>query len=413
MKNDKSSLIVGGGPLAERLTADLPAITKLVLAEVTKRIPAYRVLPAEELSGDITTVIEQTLRSFITVLRTRTLPTKEELDFLRESAARRAEEGIPIDVVLTAYHIGIQVVWNSLTPHVRPEEVDGVMAVNALVLRYLELVTPAVCAGYLDERQTMFDDEHSARHTLLAALLDGGTAVEAAATRTGLRLPPYYVVLALSVGVHPDETSPGTDPVIAGRRKLRRLRAELERHVRGPVLSSLTPDGGLALLPHSGEPNDHDWARLNRIVADVARAAGTTITAAAEVAVPAGVAAAATSAQEVLEVALRFGKPPKLYVLRDLLLEYQLSRPSNALGHLATLLDPLAGNEELLETLRVFLRHSGRRPTAGSLHVHPNTVDYRLRRITDLTGLDPTRVGDAALLGAALAAHTASAVNRR
>lgn len=70
-------------------------------------------------------------------------------------------------------------------------------------------------------------------------------------------------------------------------------------------------------------------------------------------------------------------------------------------------------NEELLETLRAFLRHSGRRPAASFLHVHPNTVDYRLRRITNLTGLDPTRVGDAALLGAALAAHTADALTRR
>jgi hypothetical protein len=125
-------------------------------------------------------VIDQTLRSFVSVLRTQELPTREELDFLCESAARQAEEGIPIDIVLTAYHIGIHVVWESLTPVVLPKEVGDVMAVNAWALRYLELVTPAVSAGYLDERQTMYDDERPVQPSGLgfrrtAAMIPSGT----------------------------------------------------------------------------------------------------------------------------------------------------------------------------------------------------------------------------------------------
>ncbi|MFI7115973.1 PucR family transcriptional regulator [Amycolatopsis sp. NPDC049868] len=401
---------IGGRPLAERLTEVLPSLAKTVLAEIVLRIPEYGLLPAEELSGDITHVIEQNLRSFIDTLRTGATPTRRELDFLRESAARRAEEGIPIDIVLTAYHIGIQVVWASLTPDARPDEVADVLAVNALTLRYLEVVTPAVGAGYLDERRTMFDDERSARHTVLSALLDGDPA-EVAAGQAGLRLPPCYIVLAAAVGAHPDEEVDGVDPLVAGRRKLRRLRVELERQIRGTVLTSLTPDGGLALLPHetaAEELSTQDWERLERVLADVARTAGAEVIAGTAAAEPSGVPAAARLAQDVLAVAIGSGRPPGLYRLDDVLLEYQLSRPGPALDRLATRLTPLDGNEELLQTLETFLDRGGRRQTAAALHVHPNTVDYRLRRIADLTGLDPTRLEHIALLNAALAARAAT-----
>ena len=324
----------------------------------------------------------QTTRS--PCLSTGTLPTGDELRFLRESAARRAEEGVPIDVVLTAYHVGIQVVWEALVPEARPEEVGQVLELNALAMRYLQVVTPAVSAGYLDERQTMFDDERSARHTLLTSLLDG--SAEAGP----------YVVLALHVPAHPDELTPGVDASVAARRKLRRLRTELERHSREPVLSSLTPDGGIALLPGEDFP-------LDRIVADVTRSTGVPLTVAAVAAPPSGVAAAARLAREVLLVAVRSG--PGLYRLTDVLLEYQLSRPSAALEPLAAIVSPLS--DELVETLEVYLRRGSRRPAASELHVHPNTVDYRLRRVAELTGLDPTRIEHVTLLTAALAARRA------
>ncbi|MEV6713120.1 helix-turn-helix domain-containing protein [Lentzea sp. NPDC051208] len=380
------SFIIGGRPLNERIVAELPSFVRLVLAKITERVPAYRQLPAEELSGDIARVIEGTLRAFAEVLRTRELPAPEELRFLRESAARRAEEGVPIDVVLTAYHVGIQVVWDVLVPEARPEEVGEVLALNALAMRYLQAVTPVVSAGYLDERQTMFDDERSARHTLLTALLDGTRDADWPVVALAMHVPP-----------HPDELTDGVDAAVAGRRKLRRLRTELERHSREPVLSSLTPAGGLALVPG-------DDSRVEQIVSDVTRATGVALTVAAVAAPPAGVAAAARLAREVLDVAVRSG--PGLYRLTDVLLEYQLSRPSAALGPLAEIVAPLT--EELVQTLEVYLRRGSRRPAATELHVHPNTVDYRLRRVAELTGLDPTRIEHVTLLTAALAARSAT-----
>ncbi len=375
------SYVIGGRPLAARLVAEMPSFVRRVIASLVERVPSYAQLPAEELDGDIYRVTEHTLRAFAAVLASGELPADDDLRFLRESAARRAEEGVPIDVVLTAYHVGIQVVWETLVPEARPEEVRDVLALNALVMRYLQLVTPVVSAGYLDERQAMFDFERSARAELLSGTREA-------------RGP--HVVLALHVPPHPDELLAGVDASVAARRKLRRLRAELERHSREPVLSSLTSDGGIALLPGEDLP-------LERIVSDVSRASGVPLTVAAVAAPPTGVAAAAGLAREVLAVAMRSG--PGLYRLSDVLLEYQLSRPSAALEPLAGIVAPLT--DELVQTLEVYLRRGSRRPAASELHVHPNTVDYRLRRVAELTGLDPTRIEHVTLLTAALAARRA------
>lgn len=174
------------------------------------------------------------------------------------------------------------------------------------------------------------------------------------------------------------------------------------------MLSSLTVDGGTALLPSATPPDQlasEDWAWLSGIGAAMHKAAGADVMVGAVAAEPGNVAAAAKVAREVLDVARGFGKPPGVYRIDDMLLEYQLSRPSEARDRLAALLDPLADNPELLETLVAYLRLGGRRPTAAALHVHPNTVDYRLRRVQALIGLDATRASDISLLEAAIAAR--------
>ena len=58
---------------------------------------------------------------------------------------------------------------------------------------------------------------------------------------------------------------------------------------------------------------------------------------------------------------------------------------------------------DLIDTLEVFLDADlDRRRAAERLHVHPNTLDYRLRRVAELTGLDLSRAGDLTLAALAL-----------
>src|SRR5690606_36329668 len=87
-------------------------------------------------------------------------------------------------------------------------------------------------------------------------------------------------------------------------------------------------------------------------------------------------------------------------------MEYQLTRDGPAGRQLARLLDPLEAHPELFETAQAYLRNDmNRRLTARQLFVHPNTVDYRLRRIGRLTGIDLATAAGIAQATAALLAR--------
>ncbi|WP_312880414.1 PucR family transcriptional regulator [Actinokineospora xionganensis] len=407
---DHNRIVFGGMPLHLRLSSQLPELTAFVIKRLVDGLDVYNQLPAEELSGDIARIIEQAVRTFLEVLRTGTLPEPVDLAIVRESAARRAEEGLPIDAVIGAYHVGAQACFDFVEPEVQPDDLRSVLEAHRLLSDFLRLTTGAVAAGYLSERQSMFGDEHGARQTLLATLLAGGQSADI----PGARLAESYFVISLSIGKHPDETVAGVDPGIAGRRKLRRLRTELDRRSREPVLSMLSTDGGLVLIPHhlpSASVSKEDWASLDVLATALSKVAGAPVVAGAVAAEPAGVPAAARLAGELRDVALIYAKPVGVYRLADLLLEYQLTRPSPARDHLASLLAPVADRPDLLPTLRVFLDSGlNRRQTATTLRVHPNTVDYRLRKIATLTGLQVARHEDLLSIRAALSALDATTV---
>ncbi|OKI16418.1 helix-turn-helix domain-containing protein [Streptomyces sp. CB03911] len=397
-----------GIPVHERLRTAAPALAPAVMARLVEQLPAYGALPSEQLRGEITRAVDRGIRAFTAVLRTGELPGADELARISESSARRADEGVPLEAVVGAYHFGAQECAARVLRAAGPDDLPDVLLVQQQLLGYLRLVSCAVAAGYVQERQAALGDEQVARQALLSRLLEGGDP-RTVADRAGLPLPPCYLVLGITMGPHPDELSPGVNHAVAARRKLRRLRNELQRQSAGVPLSVLSGNGGLVLIPSPTPPADFggtDRDRLSRLVDHLARACGAELLVAAAAAAPDEVAAAARLVGEVREVARASGRGPGLYLLDDVLLEYQLSRPSPARAGLAALLTPLAHRPELLDTLRTFLACGlDRRRAAARLQVHPNTVDYRLRRATELTGLDAARGADQLTLRAALAAH--------
>ncbi|MFJ8016116.1 PucR family transcriptional regulator [Streptomyces sp. NPDC096339] len=404
----------GGIPVHKRLLAAAPTLAPAVMARLVEQLPAYGALPSEQLRGEITKEVDRGIRAFIRVLRAGELPEEAELARISESSARRADEGVPLEAVVGAYHFGAEECAAQVLATAGPGDLADVLLVQRRLLGYLRLVSCAVAAGYVQERQAALGDEQVARQSLLSRLLEGGNP-QAAADRAGIRLPPSYLVLGITMGPHPDELRPGVNHSVAARRKLRRLRNELQRQTPGVPLSVLSGDGGLVLIPYETPASDFaaaDRERLTRLVEQLGLMCGAELLVAAAAAAPDGVADAARMVGEVRRVAEASGRGPGLYLLDDVLLEYQLSRPSPARDGLAALLGPLSGRPELLDTLRTFLACGlDRRRAAARLQVHPNTVDYRLRRATELTGLDAARGADLLTLHAALAAH--DAVRRR
>ncbi|MFJ6937742.1 PucR family transcriptional regulator [Streptomyces sp. NPDC101132] len=407
---DQAAPRFGGVPVHKRLRAAEGTLERAVMVRLVERLPVYGALPPEQLGGDIAKQVVRGIRTFAEVLRTGELPGPAEQAAIRESSARRADEGVPLEAVVSAYHLGAEECAAQVFSAAGPEDLADVLLVQRQLLAYLRLVSCDVAAGYVQERQMALGDEQVALQSLLSRLLEGGSP-RAAADRAGIRLPPCYLVLSISVGPHPDELLPGVNHAVAARRKLRRLRNELQRQTAGIPLSVLSGSGGLVLVPYetpAAECGPADRERLTRMVGQLGRMCGAELLAAVVPAAPEDVAEAARLAGEVREVAQAAGRGPGLYLLEDVLLEYQLSRPSPARRGLAALLGPLEGRPELLETLRTFLASGlDRRGAAARLQVHPNTVDYRLRKAAELTGLDAARGADVLTLHAALAAHDA------
>jgi carbohydrate diacid regulator len=67
------------------------------------------------------------------------------------------------------------------------------------------------------------------------------------------------------------------------------------------------------------------------------------------------------------------------------------------------LLGPLDHEPDLLDTLQAFFQEDcSPSDTAKRLHIHRNTLSYRLNKIALLSGLNPTRFDDAVQMRLAL-----------
>jgi hypothetical protein len=123
---------------------------------------------------------------------------------------------------------------------------------------------------------------------------------------------------------------------------------------------------------------------------------------------PSGVARSYEEAAEALDVAQRLGLPEPVADAADLLIYQVLLRDREAITDLVrTVLTPLGaargGAAPLLATLAAYFAHGGVAAAAArDLHLSVRAVTYRLARVRDLTGRDPTVPADALTLQVAV-----------
>src|SRR6059058_4651574 len=91
-------------PLYLRVERTVPKLARQMIDTFVEEIPLYSLLPREQLEGEILAITEANLRLFFTTLRESRPLAPDELAEVRTSAARRAEERVPLDAVLSAYH---------------------------------------------------------------------------------------------------------------------------------------------------------------------------------------------------------------------------------------------------------------------------------------------------------------------
>lgn len=399
--------------LLGRLRLRLDELARRMLDVIVEEVPVYAHLPREQLEGEILAICRANLEFFLDSLAAGGRPDDAALAEIEASAARRAEERVPLEAVLAAYHVGSRVAWDALQADASPDEQGELLSLAAPLMAYVQAVTGAVSDAYVEERGTIAGDEREARRARLEALLAGGPPTGVAGS-PGEPPADEYVAVALALGPSADEVDESVEGAVAARRKLRRVEEFLGERGGEGTLCRLDRRGGIALLPAPLGEAAAVADDVPALVDALAKVADATVTAGvAWRPGAAAVQAAVTEASDVLRLALDLGLAPGAYHLDDVLLEYVVSRPGPGRDRLAARLAALEDGPDLIATLEAwFGADFDRRRAAGALHVHPNTLDYRLKRVADLTGLEPSSSRGMQLLGAALLARRTAGRDR-
>ncbi|UGT44737.1 helix-turn-helix domain-containing protein [Nocardia yamanashiensis] len=379
---------------------DVRGLSRQLVDHFAAHVAPCGTLPGDALRGEVTVVTRTCLELATGVLEGRDVTAK--IERLQRAGADWAREGIPIGTIHRAVHDGFARGFDLILGTATPDDYARVAVTARRLLEVLATIDSAFAVAYVREHRAVAAEHHSAVHTVTSALL-AGHSTSTMARAGGVQIDGAYHVLALSIPAHPGESDASVDGSVVARRKLRRIQSELARRSAGRALSLLGSDGGTVLLPDS-DPAATD---LEAFLDGLSTAAQVSITATVMHTETAGIPDGAERAHELLDMVHRLECTPGLYRFDDLAMEYQLTRPGPGREYLGSLLDPLDEYPELLETLRRHIGHDlNRRRTARALSVHINTVDYRLKRIGQLTGFDPSQPSGLWYLRSALVART-------
>ncbi|MDX3853722.1 helix-turn-helix domain-containing protein [Streptomyces sp. AK02-01A] len=100
-------------PIAElcaAVAADLPGLVPGIADVIRREVPEYAVVPrvAHEIG------IAEQYRGLLTGLASRRGPSREEHERAKALGQRRAGEGLPAQALISAYHVGYREMWNVL-----------------------------------------------------------------------------------------------------------------------------------------------------------------------------------------------------------------------------------------------------------------------------------------------------------
>jgi hypothetical protein len=384
--------------LAGRLLGAIDEFADEIASAIEARVEFYSthsVVSADDLRRSVRGNLEYVLRS----LRE---DQYADVSAARTTGALRAEQGVPLSVVMAAFRILFSQIWHSLVLHARAQEqVSNQALVDAAsdLWSAHDTFAEEMASAHRETTMTLVLRSEGERSALVGALLEGRPLPETSVWDVAdvLRLPkrgPFVVVAAESVQLAQEAL-----PSIENRLRARRIGSAWR----------LMPDAQIGIVRFE---NDADIRPLTA-----------TLTAAARSRV--GVSPPYLALTETA-AALRFARiamastaagAPHVTMFDDFPLAVAaVSAPDvmqrvrqAVLGPIFDL--PAEQCKVLLDTLAAWRDSGGSAPDAAKvLFCHPNTVRHRLRRIESATGRslsDPKATAEilialeAALLGIA------------
>jgi lambda repressor-like predicted transcriptional regulator len=358
--------------VADVLRPDLPALADEIVAELSRGVPDYA-RPLEGPFGKaLRTGVEEALGRFTSFVENPGTDPDAGREVYVNLGRGEMRAGRSLDALLAAYRLGARVAWRSLAAAGERAGLSPrtLYTLAEAIFAYIDELSADSIEGYAREQAAAAGALQRRRQRLTALLVQEPPAapatVEAAAAGAGWRLPRRLAVLVVE---SPDETSEGAD----------RLALRL-----GPeALVSHQPPLNVALIP---APVRRD--EVERAVRARPAALGPEVP----------WQEAAVSFARARE-ALRLSEEGSIDGGESLVVaeRHKLSLLLGADRRLArdvaeSALAPLASETELSRerlgsTLDAWLRHRGRtEAVAKALHVHPQTVRYRLARLRELFG---------------------------
>lgn len=304
--------------------------------------------------------------------------TVEAFEVVPQELTRRIALRQTVDMVRVTMEF-----FEEVVPMLARDE-EQATALTTGILRYSRDLAFAAASAYADAAEARGAWDSRMEANLVDAVVRGDTGPELQSRAAALNwdtTAPATVVVGLP---RPERIDVASDDV----------REIAQGHGRS-ALSDVHGTWLIAIVSGPLVPTDKFLRDLIEVFADGAVVIGPTAPT---------FTAAHTSATEALagmNAVAGWSSAPRPVLARELLPERALLGDASAMAVLdAEVMRPLAdAGPALTETLDAYLDSGGAiEACARKLFVHPNTVRYRLKRITDFTGRDPTMPRDAYVL---------------
>jgi sugar diacid utilization regulator len=383
--------------ILEAMLERTDALVQSTVEAIRAEIPAYA---AQEASFfvDVRDQVRRHYRVKLHLLLEERGVTLQDIAFARGAALRRARAGFALEDYLNAFRVAQQVFWEGVLACAgeTPLGHEAALTLTAPLLRYCDFVSTHAGHAYVESQQYVVADADRERRDLLEHLLAGTMPTRgpllAAARAYGIGAEtPMMVALAVPVGPQADADTPHAASATITR--------AIPQQARILVVVRQAEIVAVPALCHGIDPVelcDHLEAAQDRL-----RREGTTLAM--------GISTVANGVAELpracLEARTALGSVTDgggLVALPRLSpLDYLVLRADDTARWLvdarlrAFLDDDRARGGVLTATVRAFAdANLNLRLAAARLQVHPNTAQYRLRRIQERTGRNPRRIAD-------------------
>jgi hypothetical protein len=381
--------------IANRLIGHEDRVVRRIVACCLSEVVDYQA-GGTFLSADAAALARDNLEMFLANLVQAEPLSNGQLDRTRQAAARRVHQGVSLESLLHATRIWGRGTWEALRAAITdsPQEAVAALEIAGRLMADVDLISTVASDAYLKEVQGLSDDGHVLPRDVLDGILGMDPDPDQAlrqARRAGVRLAENYVALS-----------------IHGTRSLVPWVVETARHRLRPPGASLLIGARdaevVALYPVSGPGTLHAAKDEAGALARAVAARGVSVGLSGSHAGPGGIALAYAEAKQAAHLATLGGITGRAVSLDEVLIDH-IARSTPHVGRiLDETLHPLVEYDlrhrtALVDTVRTYVETGfNLRRSAEVLHVHPNTVMYRLGRVRTLSGRDPHNPDDLLML---------------